>query len=181
MPMCDGKYTPDPEIAASHKKIRYVRSKASYFLRGRYRKIGGKNCVYCGFKANTGDHVPALFIGFINGITKGVIVSSCYDCNKYLGSFSSTCLKERSNFLFSTYEKERNKYAIQASTPGAEIAWTEKANAFSLKMERCKQRIGAINCNMLENTAALFSQNGESGGEITLYDSLVDDLETAHE
>jgi 5-methylcytosine-specific restriction endonuclease McrA len=103
--MCDGNYKKEPEFAANHRKIRYDRRKASYFMRGRYRKIGGKNCVYCGFKADTGDHVPSLFAGYTNGVSKGVIVSSCYDCNKYLGPFSSTCLRERAAFLASIYDE----------------------------------------------------------------------------
>lgn len=155
--MCDGKYQKDPVIAESHRRMRYVRSKASYFLRGRYRKIGGKNCVYCGFKAQTGDHVPALFLGFLNGVEQGVIVSSCYDCNKYLGKFESTCLRQRAEFLRTIYEKEDVN--------------NEKLEAFKLKAVRCIQRMNATNCNMLIGSAALFSENGESGGETTTYNS----------
>ena len=169
--MCSGDYAKDPAFAASHRKIRYVRGKASYFLRGRYRRIGGKNCVYCGFKAHTGDHVPSLFPGYTNGVVNGVIVSSCYDCNKYLGAFSSTCLKERATFLSLVYDDERDRNALFASNPKAGPQWREKAVAFELKATRCKQRISAINCNMLDGSAALFAENGENGGETTSYDS----------
>lgn len=170
--MCDGNYGKDPAFAAAHRKIRYVRGKASYFLRGRYRKIGGKNCVYCGFKANTGDHVPSLFPGYTNGVRNGVIVSACNDCNKYLGPFSSTCLKERASLLALVYDEERDRNALFASNPKAGPQWREMAEAFELKAIRCKQRINAPNCNMLLGSAELFSDNGASGGESTSYDSL---------
>lgn len=168
--MCDGNYAKDPVMAESHKRIRYVRRKATYYLRGRYRRIGGKNCVYCGFKAQTGDHVPALFLGFLNGVVKGVIVSSCYDCNKYLGSFESTCLKERATFLSSVYGTELE--VLLASISSGVPDWIEKSEAFRLKALRCHQRTDAKNCNMLDGSAALFAENGESGGEETSYDSL---------
>lgn len=170
--MCEGNYQKDPEFAASNRGIRYVRGKASYFLRGRYRRIGGKNCVYYGFKADTGDHVPSLFAGYTNGVVNGVVVSSCYDCNKYLGPFSSTCLKERAAFLASVYDDERDRNELFASNPKAGPQWREKADAFRLKAARCKERMNAMNCNMLEGAAALFAKNGESGGETTSYDSI---------
>ena len=140
--MCDGNYEKDPAFAASNRKIRYVRSKATYFLRGRYRKIGGKKCVYCECDAETGDHVPSLFAGYTNGVVKGVIVSSCYDCNKNLGPFSSTCLKERAAFLLAAYEEGH---------------WDTELNDFRIK--NCKKRLEAINCNMIEGSAALFKEN----------------------
>lgn len=170
--MCDGNFKKDPAFAAAHRNIRYVRGKASYFLRGRYRRIGGANCVYCGFKANTGDHVPSLFPGYTNGVTNGVIVSACYDCNKYLGAFSSTCLKERASLLSLVYDEERKKNALFASNPKAGPQWREKAEAFELKAIRCNQRMSASSCNMLTGSAALFSENGVSGGETTSYDSI---------
>lgn len=170
--MCDGNYGKDPAFAASHRRIRYVRGKASYVLRDRYRRIGGKNCVYCGFKAETGDHVPSLFPGYTNGVVNGVIVSSCYDCNKFLGAFSSTCLKERATLLSLVYDEECGRNAMFASNPKAGPQWREKADAFKLKATRCKERINASNCNMLMGSAALFAENGESGGETTSYDSL---------
>lgn len=169
--MCDGTYANDPELAESHKRLRYVRRKATYYLRGRYRKIGGKNCVYCGFQAQTGDHVPALFLGFINGLMKGVIVSSCYDCNKFLYSYPSTCLKERATFLTQKYVEESNRL-LEVSSTENEPQNNEKYEAYALKAERCKQRMTAINCKMLEGSAALFAANGECGGEITNYESL---------
>ncbi len=170
--MCDGKYQKDPVIAESHRRMRYVRSKASYFLRGRYRKIGGKNCVYCGFKAQTGDHVPALFLGFLNGVGKGVSVSSCYDCNKYLGKFESTCLRQRAEFLKTIYENENIRIGSSGLTAEPENVKDERYEAYKLKAVRCAERVNAINCNMIVGSAALFCENGESGGEITTYDSL---------
>ena len=170
--MCDGNYQKDPVFAASNRKTHYVRGKASYGLRDRYRRFGGKNCVYCGYKSDTGDHVPSLFAAYTNGVVKGVIVSSCYDCNKFLGPFSSTCLKERATFLASAYDEENRHNPVYASNPKAGSQWEEKATAYKLKAARCKQRMKAINCNMLEGSAALFSENGESGGETTSYDSI---------
>jgi hypothetical protein len=170
--MCDGNYSKDPAFAAAHRKMRYDRRKTSYFLRDRYRRIGGKNCVYCGFKASTGDHVPSVFSGYTNGVAKGVIVSSCYDCNKELGTFSSTCLKERATFLSLVYDQENRRNSHFAISSQAGPQWSEKAAAFELKAIRCKQRMNAINCNMLQSSAALFAENGESGGEVTFYDSI---------
>ena len=164
--MCSGNFEKDPVFAADHRKFRYNRSKASYSLRGRYRRIGGKNCIYCGFKADTGDHVPSLFPAYTNGIVKGVVVSSCFDCNKFLGPFSSTCLRERATFLSLVYEKEIG------TNPNAGSDWLEKWRAYELKAMRCKQRMSAINCNLLIGSAALLAENGESGGETTSYDSL---------
>lgn len=139
--MCSGNYEKDPVFAASYRKIRYVRNKATYFLRGRYRKIGGKKCVYCGFDAETGDHVPSLFAGYTNGVVNGVIVSSCYTCNKFLGSFSSTCLKERAAFLVASYEEKIND------------------KVFNLKADKCRKRLNAVNCNMIEASARIFKEN----------------------
>lgn len=170
--MCDGNYERDPVFAASNRKEHYNRGKVSYYLRDRYRRIGGKNCVYCGFRANTGDHVPSLFAGYTNGVKNGVIVSSCYDCNKYLGTFSSTCLKERATFLALIYDAEKARNSLFASNPKAGPQWLEKADAFTSKAIRCKQRMNATNCKMLEGSAALFADNGESGGETTSYDSI---------
>lgn len=163
--MCDGNFAKDPAFASSHRKIRYVRGKASYALRGRYRRIGGKNCVYCGFESQLGDHVPSLFAGYTNGVVSGVIVSSCYECNKHLGSFSSTCLRERATFLSLVYSEERDRNACFANAPNAGSQWQEKAAAIALKASRCEQRMNAINCNMIQGSAALFKENGESGGE----------------
>ncbi|MBN8542508.1 MAG: hypothetical protein J0L82_19110 [Deltaproteobacteria bacterium] len=169
--MCDGNFAKDPAFASSHRKIRYVRGKASYALRGRYRRIGGKNCVYCGFEAQLGDHVPSLFAGYTNGVVNGVIVSSCYECNKHLGPFSSTCLKERATFLSLVYSEERDRNARFASAPNAGSQWQERAEAIALKALRCDQRMNAINCNMIQGSAALFKENGESGGETSLCSS----------
>lgn len=71
--MCDGNYEKDPAFVASYRRVRYDRYKATYYLRGRYRKIGGKKCVYCGFDADTGDHVPSLFAGYTNGVEKELL------------------------------------------------------------------------------------------------------------
>jgi hypothetical protein len=169
--MCDGNFAKDPAFASSHRKIRYVRGKASYVLRGRYRRIGGKNCVYCGFKAVLGDHVPSLFAGYTNGVVNGVIVSSCFECNKHLGPFSSTCLKERATFLSVVYGEQRDRNARFACDPKTGTQWQENAAASALKAMRCEQRMSAINCNMIQGSAALFAENGESGGETTLCDS----------
>lgn len=175
--MCDGDYKKDSVLAESHKKIRYVRRKASYYLRDRYRRIGGKNCVYCGFKAQTGDHVPALFLGYINGLEKGVIVSSCYDCNKYLGSFPSTCLKERASFLRTIYNEKEKRYLAKRCETTVASDDQEKAVAYGLKAERCDERVLAVNCNMLNGSAAYFSSNGTSGGETMSYDSFEPEVE----
>lgn len=158
--MCYGNYLKDPEFVARHRKIRYVRSKASYFLRGRYRKISGKHCVYCGFEAVTGDHVPSLFAGYTNGVINGVIVSACYDCNKHLGPFSSTCIRERAAYLVAVY-KELLDGASRVAKPssGTEEA-DPRVTLLELKLERCKERKDAENCNMLEGSAKLFKENG---------------------
>jgi hypothetical protein len=170
--MCSGVYNKDPIFAEAHKKARFVRRKAVYFLRGRYRKIGGKNCIYCGFKSDTGDHVPPLLEGYKNGVENGVIVSSCYDCNKYLGSFSSTCLKDRASFLFRFYGNEVTALSGCDVDSNGESEGLDKATAFRLKATRCKERMEASNCNLLKGAAALFKQNGQSGGETASYESL---------
>lgn len=169
--MCDGKYERDPKLGARFRYVTYDRKTASYLLRGRYRRIGGKNCIYCGFKAQTGDHVPALFLGYINGMVKGVIVSSCYDCNKYLGSLPSTCLKERASNLYNAYTEEIIDLEKLESNSAEEPQTREKIDSYKLKAERCKQRTIAINCNLIVGSAALFSENGDCGGEITSYNS----------
>jgi hypothetical protein len=69
--MCEGNYSKDPVFVASNRE-RFVRKTASYLLRDRYRRISGKSCAYCGFEAETGDHVPSLFAGFTNGVVRGV-------------------------------------------------------------------------------------------------------------
>lgn len=163
--MCNGIYEKDSEFAKNHNKMRFVRGKAVYFLRGRYRRISGKDCVYCGFKSDTGDHVPPLLEGFLNGVVKGVVVSACFDCNRLLGSFSSTCLKERAAFLAKAYRREidsmpeTNDYQIE------DIALLQKIAAIELKADRCTERINAVNCDMIRGSAALFRQNGQCGGE----------------
>ncbi len=58
------------------------------------------------------------------------------------------------------------------TTPNAGPGWQEKWRAYELKAIRCKQRMSAINCNLLIGSAALLAENGESGGETTSYDSL---------
>lgn len=170
--MCTGEYEKDPEFAEKHRKGRFVRSKAVYFLRGRYRKIGGKNCTYCGFKSDTGDHVPPLLEGYQNGVLNGVVVSTCYDCNKYLGSLSSTCLKDRALFLSQIYENELKNISEPKDNTNNDPTALEKTSAFKLKASRCRERIEAVNCNMLEGSAALFKMNGTCGGETTSYVSL---------
>jgi len=162
--MCSGEYKKDPEFAEKHRKGRFVRSKAIYFLRGSYRKIGGKNCTYCGFKSDTGDHVPPLLEGYQNGVLNGVIVSSCYDCNRHLGSFSSTCLRDRVTFLYKTYEKELARLSKCKARINESSYGTDHPLIISLKATRCKERITATHCNMLEGSAALFKTKGTCGG-----------------
>jgi hypothetical protein len=172
--MCSGDYLRDAEFAEKFGKGRFVRSKAVYFLRGRYRRIGGKNCVYCGFRSDTGDHVPPLLEGYQNGIVNGVVVSTCYDCNKFLGSYSSTCLRDRAKFLSERYKEELVRLKVDRfaeKSPGSKDG-LDVESAYTLKAQRCEQRIDAINCDMLNGSAALFKANGEAGGETTRYESI---------
>lgn len=157
--MCDGNYEKDPAFAASYRKIRYDRFKATCYLRGRYRRIDGKRCVYCGFYADTGDHVPALFAGYTNGVVKGVIVSSCFTCNSLLGPFSSTCLKERATFLESAYEVEIERNEILARNSKSLPKWSAKAEDCREKAKVCKELKNALNCNMIEGSAKKFKEN----------------------
>lgn len=151
--MCDGNYEKDPAFAASYRKIRYDRYKATCYLRGRYRRIDGKKCVYCGFDADTGDHVPALFAGYTNGVVSGVIVSSCFTCNSLLGPFSSTCLRERATFLSAAYEIEVERNEILARNSKSLPKWSVKAESCRQKAIVCKELESALNCNMLDASA----------------------------
>lgn len=157
--MCDGNYERDPAFAESYREVRYDRYKATCYLRGRYRKIEGKKCVYCGFNADTGDHVPSLFAGYTNGVARGVIVSSCFTCNSLLGPFSSTCLRERAIFLSAAYEVEVERNEILARNSKSLPKWSAKADACREKIIVCNKLKNALNCNMTEGSAKRFKEN----------------------
>jgi len=148
--MCDGNYLKDPLFVASHRE-RFKRETATYLLRDRYRRIAGKNCVYCGFEAETGDHVPSLFAGHTNGVVGGVIVPVCSDCNRALGPFSSTCFNERLVLLSQVYDQLAIKNEGFANSPNAtNPKWGIKAETFREKAAQCREQQGASNCYMLD-------------------------------
>ena len=147
--MCDGNYLKDPCFVATHRE-RFTRKAASYLLRGRYRRILGDCCVYCGFKAETGDHVPSLFAGYTNGVKNGVVVPVCTDCHRELGAFSSTCFKERLQLLGLVFDKLADKNQRWASNPNSGSHWAEKEEKFRKKASRCRERMNCESCCMLE-------------------------------
>jgi len=148
--MCEGHYLKDPLFAASHRE-RFKRQTAAYLLRDRYRRIAGKDCAYCGFEAETGDHVPSLFAGYTNGVVAGVLVPVCSDCNQHLGAFSSTCFKERLVLLSHVYDQLATKNQGFASSPTAtNPKWRIRAETFKEKAARCRKRQGENSCYMLD-------------------------------
>lgn len=146
--MCDGNYGKDPVFVAKHRD-RFKRESAAYFLRDRYKRISGKSCVYCGFKAETGDHVPSLFAGYTNGVVKGVLVPVCTDCNQVLGPFSSTCLKERLTLIALVFDQLAAKNQGFANDPNGGPQWGEKAAKFREKSARCMRHEEEVSCQML--------------------------------
>lgn len=147
--MCDGNYSKDPAFVASNRE-RFVTKKASYLLRDRYRRISGKRCAYCGFEAETGDHVPSLFAGYTNGVVHGVIVSVCTDCNRAIGPFSSTCFNERLEVISLVFDQLADRNQMWANQPNSGPQWEEKANKFKEKALQCKSRKNEENCYMLD-------------------------------
>lgn len=160
--MCEGNYLKDPSFVASNhgmKSTKYQafdREKATYLLRGRYKRIGGKNCVYCGFEAETGDHVPALYAGYTNGVKNGVIVPVCYDCNGVLKTFSSTCYKERLELLALVFDQkaEKNQGWVEENKrkniKNPNPKWQILADTFKGKAAHCRKQKEEINCYMLD-------------------------------
>lgn len=144
--MCDGNFSKDPKFVAAHRN-RFTRKNAAYALRERYRRIGGKECAYCGSNAETGDHVPSLFAGYTNGVVGGVIVPVCADCNRALGPFASTCFKERLELIALVFDQLADKNEVWASNPKAGPQWAEKAARFRDKAAKCRKREGS--CHML--------------------------------
>ena len=149
--MCEGNYSKDPSFVASNRE-RFKRKGAAYLLRDRYRRIAGKNCAYCNFSAETGDHVPSLFAGYTNGVVDGVIVPVCTDCNRALGPFSSTCFSERLELVALVFEKLAEKNQMWADNPKAGPQWKQKAATFREKLAHCREQQSAIKadrCYML--------------------------------
>ena len=147
--MCDGNYLKDTLFVASHRE-RFKRKTAAYLLRDRYRRIAGKNCAYCGFEAETGDHVPSLFAGYTNGVVSGVIVPVCTDCNRAFGPFSSTCFNERLELISLVFDQLAEKNQMFANNPKSGPQWGEKAEKFKEKAAQCRKRQGENNCYMLD-------------------------------
>lgn len=147
--MCDGNFSKDPKFVALNHE-RYNRKTAAHVLRKRYRRISGKDCAYCGFEAETGDHVPSLFAGYTNGVVSGVIVPVCTDCNKALGPFASTCFKERLELIALSFDKLADKNQNWADSPKAGPQWGGKAVKFMEKAAVCRKREGKNKCYMLD-------------------------------
>lgn len=147
--VCDGNFTKDPAFVALHHGQRFARGSAAYVMRGRYRQIGGGRCVYCGFEAETGDHVPSLFAGYTNGVVGGVIVPVCADCNRALGPFASTCFRERLELVALVFDQLARKNQVWASNPKAGPQWSEKVAKFTEKAAECRKRKAQANCKML--------------------------------
>lgn len=146
--MCDGNFDKDPTFVAIHRD-RFSRESASYVLRDRYRRISGSNCVYCGFKAEIGDHVPSLFAGYTNGVISGVIVPVCTDCNQALGPFSSTCFKERLALIALVFDQQADRNQIWANDPKGGPQWGDKVAKFREKAARCRRQEWEVSCQML--------------------------------
>lgn len=146
--MCDGNFSKDPKFIALHHG-RFNRKTAAYLLRDKYRRLRGKDCAYCGFEAETGDHVPSLFAGYTNGVTGGVIVPVCTECNRVLGPFASTCFRDRLELVALVFDQLASKNEIWAGNPKAGPQWRQKAMKFRAKAAECRRRIDEGNCNML--------------------------------
>ena len=141
--MCEGNYVRDPYFVASHQE-RFKRSTTAYSLRDRYRRISGKNCVYFGFKAETGDHVPSLFAGYTDGTVNGVIVPVCTDRNRALGPFASTCFNERLELVALVSEQLAEKNQTWANNPKAAPPVAREGRKFREKLDRCREKQAAI-------------------------------------
>lgn len=147
--MCSGNFDKDPIFVAENQD-RYRRDKATYWLRGRYRRISGKECVYCGAEKETGDHVPSLFAGYTNGVVAGVIVPVCKECNTALGPFASTCFRERLELLKTIYIQKATRNEAWANDPKSkQTKWRERADLYHSKAETCRVRQSSSDCNML--------------------------------
>jgi hypothetical protein len=148
--MCDGNYRKNPHFVAQNRE-RYRRDKASYRLRGTYRRISGKACIYCGAEKETGDHVPSLFAGYTNGVVAGVVVPVCKSCNTELGPFASTCFDDRLALLEEVYLEKATKNQMYADHPKTKnLKWRDKAEMFRKKAGNCADRKGSDKCSMLD-------------------------------
>ena len=142
--MCDGSFRMDPKFAVRNRK-RYKRKAAEYVMRDTYRQLNGKACVYCGGPRQVSDHVPSLFVAYVSGVVDGRIVPSCYECNKRLGPFASTCFDQRLEFLAETYKESADNSLLWGNDKGRAAAedWQTQEKA-------CRDRMGLGNCHMLD-------------------------------
>ncbi len=70
-------------------------------------------CVYCGARANTVDHIPPVSLVFaleLNTFKRLLKVRACKECNSALGAKALFTLESRREFIHERLKKKLDKY-----------------------------------------------------------------------